>query len=609
MLRQATQGDVDVITGDYLAEWNLATNAVARAKGQHEGWEPTAWDGLQQTIEVLDKKRIKVVINGGALNPEGLARKVQGLVAEKGLHLKVAYVFGDDLTQHVKTGVEETGSIPAHLDSENANVILSENTTALLNENQKIVSAHAYLGARGIVRALELGADIVICGRVADASPVIGAAWYWFNWQATNYDNLAGALIAGHLIECSAYVTGCNFSGFDEYPTDTFIDVPYGIAEISSDGTSVITKHANTKGLVNEDTTRCQFLYELQGIVYLNSDVSADIQDIMIEPETADRVRLSNIRGRPPPPTTKLAIFYHGGYESQFLLNAAGYATTEKWDQFKTQSRYFIDKSNLMTELQLLDLQVIGTAADNPRSQLSSTTYLRIFAQADTEQALIKLTGIWNEIGLQHFSGLHLSWDTRTAAPRQYLAYYPGLYSQDEIKEGVVLLGSSSSERDQTIHVDRPPKYEKLSPRVSYETESPDSLESFGPTSKARLGDAVLARSGDKAANINIGLFVRKPEHYPWLQSFMTCQRLQTLIGGDWKEGFYLERVEFKNILAVHFVIYGPLERGVSSTRHLDAFGKGFADYIRAKVVDVPQSILADMESIKQERRSRILKV
>lgn len=460
MLRQATQGDVDVITGDYLAEWNLATNAIARAKNQHEGWEPTAWDGLQQTIEVLQEKHLKVIINGGALNPEGLARKVQALVKEKELQLKVAYVFGDDLTEAIQEDVERSGTLPKHLDSDSAKATLPDNTTALLNKDHPIVSAHAYLGARAIVRALELGADIVICGRVADASPVIGAAWFWFNWKETDYDCLAGALVAGHLIECSAYVTGCNFSGFDEYPEDIFIDVPYGIAAVEVDGTCVITKHPNTKGLVNEDTTRCQFLYELQGLVYLNSDVTANVEDIKIEPEAFDRVRLSGVRGSPPPPTTKLAIFYHGGYESQFLLNAAGYATTEKWNQFRNQSQYFIDKSNLMSDLQLIDFQIVGTAAENPRSQLSSTTYCRIFAQADTEQALIRLTGIWGEIGLQHFSGLHLSWDTRTSLPRQYLAYYPGLYPQDNLHEGLTLLSSSATEQDQIFHVTRPPVYQ-----------------------------------------------------------------------------------------------------------------------------------------------------
>src|SRR5271170_5557302 len=199
MRRQALgKGDVDFITGDYLAEMNLAENAEKMAMGKHDGWEPTAWDGLRQTLDVLDKRRIKVVINGGALNPSGLARKCQALIMEKGYDLKVAYVSGDNLMEEVKANLASTGTLPSHLDSENPSVTLAKNTTALLDAKGKpIVSANAYLGARAIVAGLRLGADIIICGRVADASPVVGAAWYWHNWDDRNYDALAGALIAG----------------------------------------------------------------------------------------------------------------------------------------------------------------------------------------------------------------------------------------------------------------------------------------------------------------------------------------------------------------------------------------------------------------------------
>ena len=397
MRRQATYGPVDFITGDYLAEMNLAENAEKMAKGQHDGWEPTAWDGLEQTIDVIKDKNIKIIINGGALNPKGLAQKTQKLANEKGLDLKIAYVYGDDLMEEVKTELEKTGKLPPHLDSENDKVSLAENAAALLDTKGKpIVSSNAYLGARAIVRGLELGADVIICGRVADASPVIGAAWYWHQWSDTDFDRLAGALVAGHLIECSAYATGSNFSGFNEYPLDTFVDLSYGIAEIAEDGTSVITKHENTKGLVNEDNIKCQFLYELQGGIYLNSDVSADTSDIKVEQVGKNRVKLSNIKGYAPPPTTKLAIFYHGGYEAQLLTNATGYATAEKWQLFERQMRTILTQKGLIDKFQLLDFQILGTPEQNPRSQFASTTYGRVFVQADNEMAVYGLLKAWS---------------------------------------------------------------------------------------------------------------------------------------------------------------------------------------------------------------------
>ncbi|KAK5073758.1 hypothetical protein LTR64_007104 [Lithohypha guttulata] len=606
MRRQATQGPIDFITGDYLAEMNLAENAEKMAVGQHDGWEPTAWDGLEQTLDVLNEKRIKVIINGGALNPSGLARKTQALVTERGYDLKVAYVYGDDFRDEVKAELERTNKLPQHLDGENNDISLMENATALLDTKGKpIVSANVYLGARGIVKGLELGADIIICGRVADASPVIGAAWWWHNWTDKDYDQLAGTLIAGHLIECSAYATGSNFAGFDEYDINNFVDLAFGIAEVAADGTSVVTKHEGTKGLVNVDNVICQFLYELQGPIYLNSDVTANAKDLQVEQVGKNRVRLSNVKGYPPPPTTKLAIFYRGGYESQILFNATGYGTKKKYELMQKQIRFGLKEKGLEDKFQLLDFQELGTPAPNPRSQFESTTYLRVFAQTDHEATLYGLLKTFSEFAMQHYSGMHLSLDMRTAFPRSYLAFYPGLKSQDELQEGIAVLSRDGSVA-QKADAGHPSAYQKLQPRENYETADPVDLASLGETVRVRLGDVVLARSGDKGANINIGLFVRKDSHYPWLKSFLTRSRMQELIGDDWRPDFFIERCEFPNLLAVHFVVYGPLGRGVSSCRLLDALGKGFADYIRDKVVDVPKSIVTDMQAIKEMRRANL---
>jgi hypothetical protein len=411
-VRQATLGPVDFITGDYLAEMNLAENAVALKAGKHDGWEPTCWEGLEMGLGECVEKGIKVVVNGGALNPGGLARKVANFVGERGWgeKCKVGWVEGDDLMGVVKESIESGGmEWLGHLDGETEGVHLVEQTRKWLKDRdgKPVVSANAYLGARGIMEGLKRGCDVIICGRVADASPVIGAAWYWWGWSEEQYDELAGALVAGHLIECSAYVTGSNFSGFYEYELERFVDLSYGIAEIDRDGTAVITKHEGTNGLVNVDNVKCQFLYELQGSVYLNSDVTAVTDQIKIEQVGKDRVRLSNVKGFPPPPTTKLAIFYQGGFESQFLCNATGYATAEKYALFEKQMRHALKQKGMLDKFQLLDFQVLGTPSPNPRSQFSSTTYLRIFAQADTELILYGMLKTFSEIAMQHFSGFH----------------------------------------------------------------------------------------------------------------------------------------------------------------------------------------------------------
>lgn len=270
----------------------MANNAQAWRNGQHPGYEPTAWEGIQQTINVIAEKGIRVVINGGALDPKALALKVDALAREKELNLRVAYLAGDDMYPMLGPNMPTTKQELHHLDSGNPSTSPDDLTYAFLNNSSSpvpMVSAHAYLGARGIVDGLRRGADIIICGRVADASPVIAAAWFWHNWSETDYDQIGGSLIAGHLIECSAYVTGGNFAGFDAYDLDSLVSPGFPIAEIDMDGTCIIAKHPETGGFINVDTVRCQFLYELQGTVYLNSDVSAHIAELSVEDAGKDR--------------------------------------------------------------------------------------------------------------------------------------------------------------------------------------------------------------------------------------------------------------------------------------------------------------------------------
>ncbi|KAL2671430.1 hypothetical protein Neosp_014016 [[Neocosmospora] mangrovei] len=591
MYKQATLGDVDFVTGDYLAEVNMANNAEAFREGRHPGYEKTAWDGIQQTIDVISQKRIKVVINGGALNPGGLATRVAKLVKDRGYDLKVAYISGDNvlpkLDNHMPQLIEQ--ALP-HLDSENHHVSVSPESYLFTREGQEpreIVSANAYLGAHSIYEALQKGADIVICGRASDASPVIACAWYWWSWKNTSYNELAGALVAGHLIECSAYVTGGNFCGFDTFDIDRFIDPGFPIAEIDQDGSCVITKHPGTGGMVTIDTCSCQLLYELQGNVYLNSDVKAYLDDVSMEQVGLDRVRVSGIRGTPPPNTTKLAVFYKGGYEMQALFNASGYGTAKKFELFQKQVRFFLGEEALQ-RFDVLEFQQIGVAAPDPADQNSSTVYFRIFAQAPEASLLNAISIAIRNISLKHFSGFHSSLDMRTAIPRPYLAYYPALWNQSNIKECVHFVDPEGEA--ESFATCPPPTFEDLGQRESYDAEA--STQTNAELCNVRLGDIALGRSGDKGANLNFGLFVHTQAQWDWLRTYLSRAKVQELLGTDWKDDFSIERVEFPKIYAVHFVVYGILGRGVSSSKRLDGFGKGFIDYFRDKVVQAPASII-----------------
>lgn len=353
MRKQATLGPVDFITGDWLAENNLAQEQAAIENGTGEGFKKNAWEALQQSMDVIAEKGIKVVINGGGLNPQALALHCQELIDKHGYNLKVAFVSGDNMVGQVKKTLKERGTLPTTFQDINNNahkdVVFTE---------EGVLACNAYIGARGIVKGLENGADIIICGRVADASPVVGAAWWWYGWSDTDYDRLAGAFLAGHLIECSAYVSGSNFSGFHRFPLETFIDSGFPVAEIADDGSCTITKHPGTNGMVTEETVKCQLLYEIQGNMYLNSDVTAMLDGVEVQQVGENRVRFSGIVGHPPPPTTKLAIYYKGGFESQNLSNAAGYATRKKYALYEMQVRARLAEVGLIDKFSILEFQV-----------------------------------------------------------------------------------------------------------------------------------------------------------------------------------------------------------------------------------------------------------
>ncbi|KAI1161974.1 DUF1446-domain-containing protein [Nemania serpens] len=598
MLTQATAGLVDVITGDYLAEANLASHAEAYAKGEHPGYILSAYDGLRLSLEVINEKRIKVVINGGGLNPKGLAEATHKMAIEKGYNLKIAYVEGDNLLPIVHNIVKPDGRgrLP-HFDSPNDQVKLARNTDNFLQDpNKKIVAANAYLGCRAIRRGLEQGADIVICGRVADASPVMGAAQWWHGWKDDDFDKLAGALVAGHLIECSTYGTGANFSGFDRYPIQQLLHLGCPIAEIAEDGEAIITKHEALNGIVTEEVVKCQLLYELQGNIYLNSDVKAEITNVAVRQAGPNRVHVSGAKGYPPPPTTKLAVFYRGGWQGEHTLNATGYATKHKYDLQECQMRTQLEEWGVMKDIDVLEFQRIGVPQENPQSQLAATTSLRIFVQAqsaETVQCVHK--ALWY-IFMQHFAGLSGTLDSRLLGiPVPFLSYFPAIVSQNQIQESISIIGKDG-EVGARVVVGPPQITEELAPRENYDAVSPRALSSFGSWKTIPFGDVVLARSGDKGANVNVGFTPRKAydnaEVWEWLRTFLTRDKLREMMGDDWQDWFHIERVEFPNIRAVHFVVYGTLGRGVSGSARLDSLGKGFAEWLRAVHVPVPTKFL-----------------
>jgi hypothetical protein len=296
-------GPIDVLTGDYLAELTMLILWRSRSRDPAKGYAGGFLDQMEECLGLAADRGIKVVANAGGLNPAGLADELRALAARLGLTLGVAHVEGDDLLGRLPE-LQAVGEPLTHLDT----------GVPLAAAGVAPVTANAYLGAWGIVAALEAGADLIVCGRVADASLVVGPAAWHFGWASDDWDRLAGAVVAGHVLECGTQATGGNYAFFEELPDHRPPGFP--IAELAADGSAVVTKHPGTGGMVSVGTVTAQLLYEIAGPAYANPDVVARFDTVRISQAGPDRVRLSGTRGEPAPDRLKVAVNYLGGFRN-----------------------------------------------------------------------------------------------------------------------------------------------------------------------------------------------------------------------------------------------------------------------------------------------------
>lgn len=444
------------------------------------GYEPhflaqLAWNN-GEAARLVAQKKIKIVHDGGALNPKGLAEQVVKYLKTQHIDsLRVAWVSGDNVTELIRRG--KHGQFQ-HLDDKEK--FIDGNDDAIL-------AANVYTGQAGIVAALHAGADIVICGRCCDASPVMGLASWWHDWKTDEYDKLAGSLMAGHIIECGAYATGGNYCGAREIPRQ--YRVGYPIAEIEANGESTITKPLNSNGAVTVDTVKAQFLYEIQGSRYLNPDVIARIDHASLEEVGPDRVSMRGVTGTAPPPTAKLAVFTRGGFQAELAAFLVGLQIEDKLTMLKTQVLRELDPADYLT----LDITPYGSVPTNPKSQAEATVMVRMFVQARTKEAIEKFRHAIFYNGMQGYCGLHLAMDWRTTEPKLFVKYFPALIDQRNLGLGVHFIGSSSS---QILRVPPLTKVgDKFRGQESYETRNPINLSKSGPTVRGPLGMNFYSKS------------------------------------------------------------------------------------------------------------------
>ena len=559
-------GPIDVLTGDYLAELTMTILYNQKMKrGENLGYVGTFLKQFRDVAKLCNDQKIKIVSNAGGLNPASMAAEVENIIKELNLDLKVAYIDGDDLMPRLDE-LSSSGEKLKNIDKNND----------LFSYEKKPLTANAYLGAWGIKEALDNGADVVICPRVTDAAVVIGPAAWKFNWSRNDYDQLAGALAAGHIIECGAQATGGNYSFFKEVPT--FKDIGYPIAEINQDGSFIITKHPNTGGLVSVGTVTAQLLYEIGSPAYVNPDVISHFDTLKIEQEAEDRVFVSGCRGSSPPKDHKVCINLAGGFRNGTELLLTGLDIEEK---AKLITETIFDSLGGKEQFDKVDIQLHRTDKENPESNEQAQAFLRIDVMSQNPDLVGRLfSAKIIELALANFPG----WTGRSGVVPSgpYIEYWPALVDSKFIKEKVHFDGKTM-EVIPTSQMDFEEVYYQKEPaEVKQITENPDTEIFFG--------DIFGTRSGDKGGCANLGVWSKNPEAYGFLFDYLTVDKLKELLP-DLKS-FEIDRFELPNILSLNFYIHGILQDGVSSSTRMDGQAKSLGEYLRAKKINVPKIIL-----------------
>jgi hypothetical protein len=540
MREMLTGGELDVLTGDYLAELTMLILGRDRAADPASGYAKTFLAQLRDCLGLALDRGVRIVANAGGVNPPALVAAIRAL----GLPARVALVRGDDLTARA----------------------------AALGLGSPL-GAHAYLGAFGIARALDSGADVVVTGRVTDASLVVGPAIARFGWRPGDLDALAGATVAGHVIECGTQATGGNYPFFAEIEDPVRPGFP--IAEIRPDGSSVITKHPGTGGAVTVGTVTAQLVYEVDDARYPGPDVTTRLDTVSLRATGPDRVEITGVRGEAPPPELKVACTSVGGYRNEMTVVLTGLDIDAKARLFRRQ---------FSAALRTAPAEVTWTlartdTADAPTQQRASALLTVVARDPDEKVAGRAFSNAVVELALASYPGFFGTTPPGRAHP--YGVFTAGYVPQAVPGHEVVLDDGA------VVRIDPPPATRALEPLPGPASRAVPRAE----TRRLPLGTVAGARSGDKGGNANIGLWARDDAGYAWLAALLTEDTVRTLLPET--AGLPVRITRLPNLRAVNIVVEGLLGLGVAYHARFDPQAKGLGEWLRSRHVDIPEALVA----------------
>ncbi len=555
-------GPIDALTGDWLAELTMLILARTQAKRPGSGYARTFVTQIEQVMGTCLDQGIKVVSNAGGLDPDHCAEAVAEVADTLGLNPTIAYVNGDNLLPRFdelrEAGIDildlETGEPVAPVD---------------------YISANAYLGAWGSVEALNRGADIVVTGRTTDAAIVAGPAAWHHGWARDDWDAMAGAVAAGHVIECGTQATGGNYSFFTEIPGLERAGFP--IAEIEADGSSIITKHPGTGGAVTVGTVTSQLLYEIGPPGYLGPDVTARFDTMQLSQEGPDRVRISGTRGERPPGHLKVSMNAWGGYRSDIVLALTGLDIEAKAELLEAA---FWEAAPITPDaFASVTTTVVRTDHDDPSSNEAATAQWRLTVKDSDERKTKAIAVGINDMALATIPGFYGLSGAGIGKP--FGVHTSGLVSADLVPQHVAVLGGGRSVVESVAP-------EGGGPVAAVVPDLPEAPS--GETRRVPLGTILGSRSGDKGGNANLGVFARSIEAYAWMAQELTVERMRELLPEA--AGLSIDRHELPNLWSLNFVIHGILQEGVAASTRQDGQAKSLGEWFRARHADIPVRLL-----------------
>ncbi|MGC2485303.1 MAG: acyclic terpene utilization AtuA family protein [Acidimicrobiales bacterium] len=558
-------GPIDVLTGDWLAELTMLILARTRAKHPGQGYAKTFLTQMEQVMGTCLDRGIKVVSNAGGLDPESCASALSDLAGRLGLSPTVAYVNGDDLLGRLD-------------DLDHAGALTHFETGESLGDLSRFITANAYLGCFGIVEALSEGADIVVTGRVTDAALVCGPAAWHHRWRRDNFDALAGGVVAGHVIECGAQVTGGNYSFFKEVSHMERVGFPW--VEVDEDGSCVVGKHDGTGGEVSIGTVTSQLLYEIGSPSYFGPDVTARFDTIELEQVDVDRVRISGVRGEAPPSTLKVAMNELGGYRKDLSVALTGLDMDEKADL--VERAFWVACPFEPADFESVTTRVVRTdKSDPPTNEEAVATWRLTVKDSDEHKVGRALADAVVELALSTVPGFFIP-GASPSPGSPYGVYSPALVPSNLVPQYVSILGGERTVID------------SVAPTADTHIVTNHGAHAGAPggsTTLAPLGQVVGTRSGDKGGHANLGVFVRSDEAFAWLDEYLTIDELQRLLPET--APLRVERFRLPALRSLNFVIHDLLDEGVAASTRQDAQAKGLGEWLRSRYVELPTSLIA----------------